>query len=88
MLNHTEWEKLLSEVSLTTTGNRMTFLPVFCGMRVRLMAKLSAKHKLVQDAVGAVVDVEFHPDEFQDHRNDWRYNLDHPAWARGYVYLN
>ena len=41
----------------------MTFLPVFYGMRVRLMAKLSAKHQLVQDAVGTVVDVEFHPDE-------------------------
>ena len=87
-LTDTQWIRLLSEVSMTTTGNRMAFLPLFCGMRVRLMAALSYGHKLERDAVGTVVDVEFHPGEFQDYWADWRHNLDHPAWARGYAYLN
>ena len=49
---------------------------------------LSVRHKLLRDAVGTVVDVEFHPAEFHDPRADWRASREHPAWERGYVYLN
>ena len=44
-------------------------------MRVRLMSKLSVQHKLMQDAVGVVVDFEFHEEEFgRESQDDWRYN--------------
>ena len=86
-LSDVEWDKLLSEVSLSKTKNRMTFLGVFKGMRVRLMAKVSVQHLLMQDAVGTVVGIEFHDDEFKDFRDDWRRNSEHEAWVRGYAYL-
>ena len=87
-LSSLEWDKLLSEVSLTKMGHRMTFLGIYQGMRVRLMAKLSVKHGLMQDAVGTVVDIQFHGNEFGiDAKDDWRHNPDHDAWSRGYVYL-
>ena len=88
-LSKLEWDKLLSEASMTKTGCRMTFLGIYQGMRVRLMAKLSVKHGLMQDAVGTVVDFEFHEEEFgREPQDDWRYNPEHDAWKRGYVYLN
>ena len=43
----------------------------------------------MQDAVGTVVDIQFHGQEFGiDGKDDWRHNPDHDAWKRGYVYLN
>ena len=57
------------------------------GMRVRLVYKLAVRYLLMQDAVGTIVDIEFHPDEFNDYRDDWRYNQEHTVWKRGYVYL-
>ena len=87
-LSDLEWTKLLSEMSLTRTANRMSFLGIFMGMRVRLMAKLSVKHLLMQDAVGTVVGIDFHDDEFDGGaQGDWRYNPDHDGRKRGYVYL-
>ena len=86
-LTDTEWEKVMGTPNMSTTGKRMTFLGIFKGMRVRLIYKISARHLLMQDAVGVVVDIEFHPDEFEDYRKDWRRNDEHEAWRRGYVHL-
>ena len=87
-LSKAEWVQLLSEMSLGRTKSmRMTFLGIFKGMRVRLLAKISARGQLMQDAVGVVVAIEFHDDEFECRRSDWPENQEHPAWQRGYVYL-
>jgi hypothetical protein len=52
ILGRDELRKALGRKSMTETANRLAFLPLFIGMRVRLTAKLSAKHKLVNDATG------------------------------------
>ena len=56
---------------------------MYIGMRVRLTDKLDRKRKLVQNAVGRVVDIEWHDDEFRDKRNDWVNDPKHAAFTRG-----
>ena len=57
-------------------------------MRVRLTVKKSAKHRIVQDAVGEIVGIEFDPREFAVvGASDWRDNAAHPARVRGWVRL-
>ena len=72
---------------MTNTGKLMGMLPLFRGMPVRLTAKLSAKHGLVQDAVGKVVGVEFDPREFAFESQDWRFQRSHPRRRAGYARL-
>ena len=49
-----EYRRALQVVNMTNTGNRLGMCPLFLGMRVRFTAKISAKYKIVQDAVGEV----------------------------------
>ena len=65
----------------------MGMCPLFEGMRVRLTTKLSAKHLIVQDAVGVVVGVQFDDREFDDPARDWRRNADVRRKLNGYVRL-
>ena len=82
-----EYRRALQVVNMTTTGSRMGLCPVFLGMRVRLTAKVSAKHQIVQDAVGEVVDVVLDDREFAGGRRDWRDDAAHPSRLRGCVRL-
>lgn len=52
------------------------------------IAKVSARFGLMNDAVGIVVGVDFHPLEFTRPQDDWRWNRQHEAWVRGHVRLN
>ena len=61
-----DYRRALQVVNVTSTGKLMGMLPLFKGMRVRLMGKISAKHGLVQDAVGEVIGVQFDHREFAD----------------------
>ena len=81
---------MLQVPNINHTGHLIGMCPLYIGMRVRLTAKVSAKHKIVQDAVGEVVDVRFHPQEFSanDDHADWRSNLKHEAHGRGYYRCN
>jgi hypothetical protein len=86
VLSRDEYRRALLKVNMTSTGNRLGMLPVFVGMRVRLTAKLSAKRRIMQDSVGTVVGVEFHPDEFRCH-DAWNMDAQHEVYERGYVRL-
>ena len=86
-LSGSELYRALQVVSMTTTGNRLGLLPLYVGQRVRLTAKLSARHKLVQDAVGEVVDFLFDDMEFQDPLRNWVHDDRHAARRDGYVRL-
>ena len=72
-----EHMQMLQVPNVNKTGNLIGMCPLFIGMRVRLMVKLSAQDKIVQDAVGVVKDVRFHPDEFETADADWRANEKH-----------
>ena len=67
-----EYKQALQVLNMTNTGNRLGMCPLFVGMRVRLTAKLSAKHGIVQDAVGEVQQVMFDEREFLGSGSDWR----------------
>ena len=82
-----EYKQALQVLNMTNTGNRFGMCPLFVGMRVRLTAKLSAKHGIVQDAVGEVQQVIFDEREFLGSGADWREDKNHPARRRGYVRL-
>ena len=58
-LDASQYRKALQVVSMTDTGKLMGMCPLFVGMKVRLNAKLSAKHGLVHDAPGEVVGFQF-----------------------------
>ena len=62
-LDASQYRKALQVVNLTHTGKLMGMCPLFVGMKVRLNAKLSAKHGLVHDAPGEVVGFQFDPRE-------------------------
>ena len=83
-LPESEYRRALQVVNMTNTGSRLGMLPLFIGMRVRLTAKLSAKHGVVQDAVGEVVDIEFDEREFQGGPEDWGTT---PSTSRGALAL-
>ncbi|MCP4743548.1 MAG: hypothetical protein GY871_15185, partial [Actinomycetales bacterium] len=70
---------------MNTTGKLLGFCPLYKGMRVRLTAKLSAKHGLVHDAAGTVKDVILHE---RDHKTDtaWQ-DPQHEARQAGYAVL-
>ena len=55
-----EHMQMLQVPNVNNTGHLIGMCPLFIGMRVRLTVKLSAKDKIVQDAVGEVKDVIFH----------------------------
>ena len=82
-----EYERMLLVVNMNDTGKLLPMLPLYDGMRVRFTMKLSAKHQVVQDAVGTVVGVEFHIKEFDLPGSDWRDNRSHSAYECGYVRL-
>ena len=84
-----DYRRALQVVNVTSTGKLMGMLPLFKGMRVRLMGKISAKHQLVQDAVGEVIGVQFDHREFADRhpRDDWRTSSSHPRRRDGFVRL-
>ena len=86
-LDKQEYRKALQVVTMTRTGCRLGMCPLFITMRVRLTAKLAAKYKLVQDAVGEVMSVIFDDREFASQLADWRSNADHIVRKRGYVRL-
>ena len=86
-LERKDYRRALQVVNITNTGKLMGMLPLFRGMPVRLTAKLSAKHGLVQDAVGKVVGVEFDPREFAFESQDWRFQRSHPRRRAGYARL-
>ena len=65
VLSEAELLRALQVLNMSTTGNRLGMLPLFCGQRVRLTAKLSARHHLVQDAVGVVLGVDLDDREFE-----------------------
>ena len=75
---------MLQMPNVTKTGNLIGMCPLYIGMRVRLTVKLSAKHQIVQDAVGEVVGVRFHPQEFETPGADWREKKVHDAHQLGY----
>ena len=77
-----EFRKALQVVNMTKTGYRLGMCPRFVGMRVRPTAKLSAKYKVVQDAVGVVQAIIFDEREFDASNSDWRSNSDHRARKR------
>ena len=80
-----DYKGMLQVPNVNNTGHLIGMCPLFIGMRVRLTVKLSAKYGIVQDAVGVVRGVRFHPDEFPDPDNDdWRRNGQHEAHGRGY----
>ena len=89
VLSDSEHRRALQVLNMTTTGNRLGMLPLFCGQRVRLTAKLSAKHQLVQDAVGVVLGVDLDDREFEASgpQGDWRTNRSHVAHTDGFVGL-
>jgi ASC-1-like (ASCH) protein len=62
-LDASQYRKALQVVNMTDTGKLMGMCPLFVGMKVRLNAKLSAKHGLVHDAPGEVVGFQFDPRE-------------------------
>ena len=87
-LTPNEYLLALRTVSMTKTGKRMGLFPCYKGMEVRLTAKMNAKRGLVQDAVGLVVDIIFHPEEFKDDPDDnWFLDPTHAVWTRGVVCL-
>ena len=86
-LPRVQYIRALQVVNVSNTGKLMSMLPLFLGMRVRLTAKLSAKYRVVQDAVGEVVGIEFDAREFASQASDWRDNELHPARRRGWVRL-
>ena len=59
ILPERELRRALQVVNMSNTGKLMGMCPLFRGMRVRLGAKLSARHKLVHDAVGTVEGVAY-----------------------------
>ena len=58
-LSQKDSRRALQVVSMTNTGRLLGMCPLFVGMRVRLTAKLSAKHGVVHDAPGTVVGFEY-----------------------------
>ena len=64
-LPSTEYERMLRVVNMSDTGKLLPMLPLFVGMRVRFTMKIAAKYQVVQDAIGIVDGVEFHPREFE-----------------------
>ena len=82
-LDRAEYRRALQVVNMTNTGKLLGMCPLFVGMRVRLNAKLSAKHGVVHDAVGTVVDIKFHEKEDLS----WQQEPDHPARKAGHVVL-
>ena len=82
-LDRAEYRRALQVVNMTKTGKLLGMCPLFVGMRVRLNAKLSAKHGVVHDAVGVVEDIVFHEKE----NLDWQTEADHPARKAGHVVL-
>ena len=86
-LQERHYRRALQVLNMTKTGKLMGMLPLFIGMRVRFTAKLSAKRKIVQDAVGVVIGIEFHSNGFAAHGSDWRDNVDDPARKSGRVRL-
>ena len=59
VLSPQEYRRALQVVNASYTGRLMGMCPLFVGMRVRLCAKLSAKHGIVHDAAGEVVGFVF-----------------------------
>jgi hypothetical protein len=86
-LSASEYRRALQRISLTQTGYRLGLLPLFVGMRVRLTAKITARFGIMQDTVGVIEGVDFHPMEFPLPHDDWRREPTHEAWARGHVRL-
>ena len=86
-LTRVEYRRALQIVNMNKTGNRLGMCPLFVSMRVRLAMKLSAKFKIVQDAVGAIHSVIFDDREFASPDSDWRCDADHPARRCGFVRL-
>ena len=86
-LTKSEYKQALQDLNMTNTGNRLGMCPLFVGMRVRLTAKLSAKHGIVQDAVGEVQQISVDEREFLGSGADWRDDKNDPAMRRGYVRL-
>ena len=87
VLPDSEYERMLRVVNMNDTGKLLPMLPLYVGMRVRFTMKLSAKHRVVQDAVGRVAGVEFHTREFDLPGSDWRDDRSHSAYECGYVRL-
>ena len=82
-----DYRRALQVVNVTSTGKLMGMLRFFRGLRVRLTTKISAKYRLVQDAVGEVVGVEFDRREFDTERDDWRSSRGHPRREKGFTRL-
>ena len=55
------YRKMSAECNLTSTQKLMSILPIFLGMRVRLMKSLTPQ--LGPESEGEVVGIEFHPNE-------------------------
>ena len=83
-----DYKAMLQVPNVNHTGHLMGMCPLYIGMRVRLSVKMSAKHQVVQDAVGTVVGVKFHPLEFGTTEEDWRHNQAHEAHRLGYYRCN
>ena len=79
-----EHVQMLQVPNINNTGHLMGLCPLYVGMRVRLTVKLSAKHRIVQDAAGEVVGVKFHPREFEQPLSDWRRNRAHDSHTSGH----
>ena len=86
--NSADYKAMLQVPNVNNTGHLMGMCPLYTGMRVRLNVKLSAKNQIVQDAVGEVVGVQFHPREFEAPGSDWRVNKGHEAHGLGYYRCN
>ena len=54
---------LLRHWNIHETGHLHTLLPAYVGQRVRLTEKISADHRLVQEAEGTVVHIVLDPEE-------------------------
>ena len=85
-----EYMGMLDFPNYNQCGNRAGLLPLHKGMRVRLAAKLSnvpTKIPLVNEAVGEVVNIRFHPREFPEEQDNFMDDPDHPIFKKGYVVL-
>ena len=75
-MEKSEYLHALLYPNMNETGSRMALLPTYIGMKMRLTKKLNAVDGIVQGAFGEVLDVIFHPREFEDEHgnsvNDWR----------------
>ena len=78
-LSREEYMQMLQVVNINNAGHMLGMCPIYVGMRVRLQVKMSGKHRIVQDAAGEVVGVQFHPKEFEAGVSDWRSNPAHEA---------